>query len=279
MTTVISSSLRQELHQSQEDVLLWLIAHTEVFFPILLVGLILLVEFGFRIRRASAEPNAEIQSVIESARDGLSVLLGLLLGFSLPMSLPHYEQRTQLVTDEANAIATVEQRAQMLPSPLRDDVLRLLPEYVEARIEFASTNLDAPATVAAIDHAKHLQGQMWHATVIASQQNPNVVIPTVIQAVGQLSDLIEHRLAAAEKHIPAEVWAVFILISSLASFVVGYTMRSRVWLGMLVLPLTVAIVLSLVSELDNPRAGFVRVSQEGMLRLQQDLKTQVTSDR
>ena len=64
----------------------------------------------------------------------------------------------------------------------------------------------------------------------------------------------------------------FILISSLTSFVVGYTMRRRVWLGMLVLPLTVAIVLSLVSELDNPRAGLVRVSQQSMLRLQHDLK-------
>jgi hypothetical protein len=90
ITTVIASFVRQELHQSQEDSMLWLIAHTEVFFPGLLVVLILLVEFGFRIRRASPETSAEIQSAIESARDGLGVLLGLLLGFSLPMSLPHY---------------------------------------------------------------------------------------------------------------------------------------------------------------------------------------------
>jgi fumarate reductase subunit D len=103
--------MRQELHRSQEGVLLRLIAHTEVFFSVVLVVLILLVEFGFRITRASAEPGVEIQSVIESARDGLGVLLGLLLGFSLPMSLPRYEHRTQLVTDEANAIATVERRA------------------------------------------------------------------------------------------------------------------------------------------------------------------------
>ncbi len=87
--------------------MLWLIAHTEIFFPALLVGLILVVEFGFRIRRVSPEISVELQPVIESARDGLGVLLSLLLGFSLPLSLPHYEQRTQLVTDEANAIATV----------------------------------------------------------------------------------------------------------------------------------------------------------------------------
>jgi hypothetical protein len=56
-------------------------------------------------------------------------------------------------------------------------------------------------------------------------------------------------------------------------------MGSRVWLGMLVLPLTVAIVLSLVSELDNPRAGLVRVSQQSMLRLQHDLEAQSIPSR
>jgi hypothetical protein len=158
--------------------LLWLIAHTEVLFPVLFVVLILLVEFGFRMRRASPETSAEIQSVIESARD-----LGLLLGFSLSMSLPHYEQRTQLVTDEANAIATVEQRAQILPEPLRDKILRPLPEYVNSRLVFASADLDGPAIIAAINDAKRLQEEMWQGTVMVAQQNLNPVNPTVIQAV------------------------------------------------------------------------------------------------
>ena len=65
----------------------------------------------------------------------------------------------------------------------------------------------------------------------------------------------------------------------MACFVVGYSMRCRVLLGMLVLPLTVAIVLSLVSELDNARAGLVRVSQKSMQRLQQDLKTEIAPGR
>ncbi|HTZ90232.1 MAG TPA: hypothetical protein VMA71_07820 [Alloacidobacterium sp.] len=103
-------------------------------------------------------------------------------------------------------------------------------------------------------------------------QNLNQLTPTVVQAVGQLSDLIEQRLAASEKHIPTVIWQVLILISVMTCFVVGYSMRCRVLLGMLALPLTVAIVLTLVSELDNPRAGLVRVSQQSMLRLQQELK-------
>jgi len=134
---------------------LWLIAHTELFFPVLLVVLIILVEFGCRLRRASSETSAELQSVIESARDGL----GVLLGFSLPMSLPHYEQRTQLVTDEANTIATVEQRAQMLPEPLRDKILRPRPEYVNSRLEFAKCRLGWPRRKSGHQSRKALAGR------------------------------------------------------------------------------------------------------------------------
>jgi hypothetical protein len=119
----------------------------------------------------------------------------------------------------------------MLPAPLRDKILRPLPEYVNSRLEFATADLDGPATVTVINHAKRLQEEMWQGTVMVAQQNLNQVTPTVIQAVGQLSDLIEQRQAAAERHIPNAIWVVFILISSLTSFVVGYTMRRRVWLG------------------------------------------------
>jgi hypothetical protein len=258
---------------------LWLIAHTEIFFPFLLIGLVLVAELGLWLRRSSRSVDPGLQSVVESARDGLGVLLSLLLGFSLPMALPHYEQRVQLVADEANAISTVVQRAQMLPEPYRDRILQPLGEYVDARLEFADADLDGPAMDASVHHAKRLQNEIWQQTVPLVQGNINQVSPTFVQAVGALSDMIEQRQAAAEKHIPTAIWIVLILISALTCFVVGYSMRMRVVLGILVLPLAVATILSLVSELDNPRAGFVRISQQSMLRLQQDLKAEAAPAR
>jgi hypothetical protein len=254
--------------------LLWLIAHTTIFFPVLLIGLTLVAELGFLMRRASHNVDPDLQSVVESARDRLGLLLSLLLGFSLPMALPHYEQRVQLVADEASAISTVAQRAQMLPEPYRDRVLQPLREYVEARLEFARDNLDGPAMMASIDHANRIQNEMWQQAQLLLPENTNQVSPTFVQAVGAMSDMIDQRLAAEEKHIPIDIWVVLIMISALTCFVVGYCMRRRVLVGMLALPLAVAIVLSVVSELDNPQAGFVRVSQQSMLRLQQELKAE-----
>jgi hypothetical protein len=48
---------------------------------------------------------------------------------------------------------------------------------------------------------------------------------------------------------------------------------------MLVLPLTVAIVLSLVSELDNPRTGLVRERQQSVQRLYQHRQAQPMPNR
>jgi len=231
-----------------------------------------MVEVGLRLRHASPSMDEEHQSLIETARDGLTVLVSFLLGFSLLMAQPHYEQRKQLVIDEANAIATVDQRAQMLPEPFRGKILQSLREYVDARIEFANDELDEHALLESIAHAKHLQNEMWQQSVTLVQQNPNVVTPIFAQALGALADMSEQRRAAEEKRIPGAIWLVLILISVLACFTFGYSMKRRLLLTMSVLPLTVAIVLSLVSELDSPRTGFIRPGQQSMERLQLDLR-------
>ncbi|HXC86525.1 MAG TPA: hypothetical protein VNU23_01990 [Candidatus Cybelea sp.] len=276
---MISSRLAQQLPGEasavREVILLSLFEHPWLLFPILLVGLMLVTEVGLRLRQASLGMDEERQSLIESARDGLTVLLSLLLGFSFPMAQPHHEQRRQLVTDEANAIATVDQRAQMLPEPFRGKILQLLRVYVDARLEFAKGDLHDLRVQAAIDHAKHLQNEMLQQTAMLVQQNPNVVTPLFVQALGGLGDMIEQRLAAGEKRIPSAIWLALILISVLTSLVVGYSMRHRYLLAMFVLPLTVAIVLALVSELDSPRSGFIRVEQQSMERLQLDLRMEV----
>jgi hypothetical protein len=65
----------------------------------------------------------------------------------------------------------------------------------------------------------------------------------------------------------------------LLSLIVGYSMRRRFLLAMLVVPLTVAVVLTLVTELDSPRSGFIQIEQQSMERLQLDLRMQLAPAR
>lgn len=257
--------------------MMWLIPHTPIFFPVMFFGLVLMVEFGSFLRRVSSDRIPDMQSTVESARDGLAVLMGLLLGFSLPMALPHYERQLQLVSEEADAVITVGQRVQLYPEPARTAILSLLPEYVDARLDFADPrwNLSSSSRASiekAVERAQSLQNQMWQLAAAQARQTPNAVALSVTQAIGILSDMIDERSAADENRIPLLIWAVFLLISSLTCFVVGYAMRRRIWLSVIVFPLMAAIVLSLTSELDYPREGLVRISQSSMLRAQKEIK-------
>ena len=102
----------------------------------LLVGLFLvclmMCEIGIRVRfRISAAIDEDRHEQIAAARDALAVLLSLLLGFTLAMALKHFDDRRDLVVEEANAIGTTSLRALTLPEPARCEVLELLREYVD----------------------------------------------------------------------------------------------------------------------------------------------------
>lgn len=254
------------------------VSHPLLLFALLLVGLMLVVEIGARLRLLSREVDEQRQSLVESARQGLTVLLSFLLGFALPMTLPFYEARRDLMIGEADAIATVDQRAQLLPDPYGRHIRQLLPLYVDARLDFARYDQDAAIRAAAV-RAARLQGEMWNEIVALVRQRPDLVIGPIVAevsaAVGDLSNRADDRLAAYERRIPGTIWFVLISIAVLTCFVVGYSMERRMLLATLVLPLTVAIVLSLVAELENSRIGFIRNGQESMQRLRLELRTEL----
>jgi hypothetical protein len=210
----------------------WLIDHPWHFFSVLLLGLLFCVNLGFYFQRRDEQTHSQI----ESARDGLNVPLGLLLGFTLPMAQPHYDQREELIVDEANAIATVHLRAEMLPEPFRGIILGELREYLNSRTDFAREDLDEPALRACLVRSKQLLHEMQQQAVAFVEQNPNSVTAIFVQALNQLGDLTEKRLAAEENRIPAAIWLMVVLIAVLASLVTGYSMRRRLLMEMIVLP-------------------------------------------
>ena len=254
------------------------ISHPWLLFLVLLVGLMLVVEIGIRLRSVSAGLDEQHQSLVQWAREGLTVLLSFLLGFALPMTLPYYEARRDLMIEEENAIATLDHRAELLPAPYDQRIRELLPQYVDARLDFARQDDDAAIRASAV-RAVRLQTAMWREMVALVHEHPDMVngqIAALVSAgLGNLEDLSEKRLAAYERRIPGTIWFVLTAISVLTCFVVGYSMQRRLFLAALVLPLTVAIVLSLVSELENSRTGFIRNGQESMQRLRVELRAEL----
>ena len=250
-----------------------IIDHPLGLFVLLFVVLLAVVEIGFRLGlRTAASGDEKLHDQIVGARDGIIVLLSLLLGFMLPMSLARFDQRRHLAIEEAKAIGTTSLRAQMLPEPARSRTHELMREYVEARLMFFRAGLHAETLQAANSRSKQLQDELWQQSVAAAQLSPTPITALFAQSLNQTIDLSEERLAALENRIPSAIWLMLTLISLLTCLTVGYSLRRRFVLSMLVTPLMISIVMALVADLDSPRSGLIRIAQQSLERLQSDLK-------
>jgi len=207
---------------------------------------------------------------ITSLREGLFILLGLLLGFSVAMVLPRFDQRTQLVIDEANAIGTTMLGAEMLPEPQRGGAIELLREYVPVRLDFAKQSLlDRPALDRQAQRTRAIQQQLWQQIVAIREPQP-AVVQTYIKPLTSMIEVAEERLAAFENRVPITVWLIIVLVAVFQSFATGYSLKRRFWFSFVMTPVVVAVVMALLADLDSPHAGLISIRENSMERLAGD---------
>ncbi len=241
-------------------------------FLVLLASLLVVVELGRRVgQRPSISADEVRHEQLEWARDAIGLLLSLILGFTLAMALARFDQRQQLIVDEANAIGTASLRAEMLPQPSRERLAVLLRAYVAERIRFSTARLHAQELSESVARTKDLQSQMWEQSVEASKTAPNAITSLFVQSLNEVIDLSEKRMATLENRVPQPIWIMLTLLSLLECLAAGMCVRRKSWFVMVISPLMIAIVMSLIADLNSPRAGFLQTGRGSMERLQQDL--------
>src|SRR6202044_4288999 len=140
-----------------------IVDYPSILFIFLFLVYAVALEIGFRLAsrgREKEDPDLHEQAV--GVRDGVIVLLSLLLGFTLALALPRYDLRRELIIDEANAIGTVNLRAQLLPDPVRSKSIALLREYVDARVQFSEHGVASPQFAEATARSHLLQAELWN---------------------------------------------------------------------------------------------------------------------
>ena len=244
-----------------------------IFFFSVAVVLFVSTLLGYRLASATGvNEDAHRHEHIAGLREGLFVLLGLLLGFTIAMVLPRFDQRRDLVAEEAHAIGTTWLRAKMLPEPQRGKSVQLLREYVGVRQGFAGEMLGDPTALnRTFQQTNALQEQLWQQAVEVTQQKETAVVATYVQALNEMIGVSEKRLAAFENRVPEAVWIIILMVAAFQSFITGYSLKRKVWLSLIVTPLVVAMVMALIVDLDDPHSGFIRVQQNSMNRLANDI--------
>ena len=184
------------------DVPSWLIA------VMLIIAMAAAMEIGYRAsRRTRGLPTAVSKRSVNSMQSSILLILALLLAFTLSIALQRYEQRSDAVVDEANAIGTVYLRTQLLRQPARDELQPMVRDYLAMRVKSASmTTVEGARRDAVLDATEQAQGVLWSAAVRAAQADPSPVTSGLfVQALNDMIDSYGRRDAGLNRHVPEGV--------------------------------------------------------------------------
>lgn len=244
---------------------------------VLAIVLSLVLELGRRTAIAyHIEEAPTRKEQMGTIRDGMFVLVSLLLGFTLTLAAARFAERRSLLIEEAISIGTTYLRAATLPPPYQDNAKRLLREYVDVRLELDHAGPDLARFDNAASRSRKIQEQLWLDATAVAKIDRTAITAVYVNSLNETIDLHEKRVAAFENRIPLPIWALILSISALAVFTRGSTLSSRFWLTLVLVPITIAISVALIADLDTPTRGLIRLDQRAMQRLKADMGMEST---
>jgi hypothetical protein len=230
---------------------------------------------GWRHARVAEEKEAPVGAMVAA----ILGLLAFMLAFTFSMAATRFDQRRQIVLEEANTIGTAYLRTRLLPEPHRSEAAKLLRQYVDLRLPDLSKG-DVSETIAGvIKRSEELHEQLWSQAVAAAEKKPTPITSLFINALNEMIDLHAQRvLIATRNRIPFSIWVLLFGLALLGMAAMGYqsglsgTRRSPAMVGIV---LAFAGVLFLIADLDRGHEGLLTVSQQAMIDVQKSMKTTI----
>ena len=241
-------------------------------FIVILLVVLLSVEFGYRLGKYRRSRREEEKEAPLGTMVGATLgLLAFILAFTFGLAASRFDNRRQLLLDEANAIGTTYLRAGMLPEG-GQQVRDLLREYVAARLDA----LQPGKLAEGIRRSEDIQQKVWTEAETVGNKNPNsIVVGLYVQSLNQMIDLHAERLqAGVRSRIPAAIWLGLLTVAVLSLTAMGYfeglsgTRRS---LAVFAVAIAFSVVIELIADLDRPQEGVLKISQQALLDVQRSM--------
>jgi hypothetical protein len=235
----------------------------------------MLVGRRHRAGRAEGKPGGE--EGIGAVVGALLGLLAFMLAFTFGMAADRRVDRRRLLVEEVNSIGTTYLRAGLIPEPYRSEARRILRRYVDLRLEAAEEPEKLPSM---ISDSQELHRQLWQqAEALADVDLKNADITSLfVDSVNETIDLQTTRLAVGSYRIPVVIWSVFGVLTVLSSLTVGYNFGlqsgSKNALMTAMLALSFSTVTFLIFDLDHGNEGWLKVNQQPMYDLRQQLASE-----
>lgn len=233
-----------------------------IFVLILLLGMILLAEWGASSSRKSGETSGG-GGVVESS---LFALLGLLLAFAFTGASTRLDSRRDLVIQEANALGTAALRLSLLKEPTLSRVA--LSDYVQTRLDYGEA-LSSGSPKDAWIASQASQADLWNTVLLSidpadKTSEELLVLPPLNDAF----DLASERHVMTQVHLPWPVQGMLALLALLCSWIAGKSLPEATLSKRMIrwsLAFVVCLTLMLIKDLDYPRLGFIKVTGSDQL--------------
>jgi hypothetical protein len=227
--------------------------------------LLLASEAGRRIGAARLARSSDGLAKGGASADAATfALMGLLIAFTFSGAASRFQDRRDLIADEANAIGTAYLRLDLLPSDVQPPLRELLRRYTDVRVEIYGQVLDDADTEAKLAESAELQSAIWAlaASAVQRQGVPTSTMTLVIGALNDMIDITGIRTMATRSHPPLVVFLLLVGMSLLCALLVGYATSqnsARSWLHTATFAAIISLTVYVIIDLEFPRVGFIRV--------------------
>ncbi len=153
-------------------------------------------------------------------------------------------------------------------------VKELLRRYLDVRLEFRN-HFNEPAKLAeALRASADIENAIWaHAEAVA-KESPTSTVVSFISALDNMICTGADRVAAGRNHIPSAVWLLVVVVAAFGCYTSAYgsgAHGARSNFTSLLLPLLLTIVIGLIFDIDHTLQGMVKVSQQPLLELRENI--------
>jgi hypothetical protein len=149
-------------------------------------------------------------------------------------------------------------------------VRELLKKYIDQRILFYTTRNQQRLAKINADTVE-LQNELWSAVLPGAAAQPTPPLALVVSGMNDVLNSQGFTQAAWWNRIPIAAWALMVAIAICCNLLIGYGARRTERPIFLIVPVAVSIAFFLISDLDSPRGGTIRVAPQNLLSLSQSL--------
>lgn len=217
--------------------------------------------FGVRRIALDGEGATKGVGVVDGAVFGL---LGLLIAFSFSGAHGRFDQRRQMIVQEANAIGTAYLRLDLLADDARVALRQDFRAYLDTRLEVYRLLPDLDAAFAMIGRAGAQQTEIWRRSIAACRrESAPYVCGLLLPALNEMFDIATTRTMASRNHPPPIVFVLLFGLAVASSVLAGYGMaggRTRGWLHMVGFATAMSIAVYTILDIEFPRLGLIQVS-------------------